>query len=77
MSQQKLSPSVIFLSSFQENIDAVLARQGGRCWTLNSAMHVLLKELDFNVTPILGSVAKQGGNDHMSNLVSQNQSKSG
>ena len=54
----------------QDNLDAVCARLGGRCWTLNSVMYVLLKELGYDVTPQLGSVAMEGDNNHMFNMVS-------
>ena len=55
--------------TLQENIEAVFAQLGGRCWTLNSAMYVLLKELGFDVKPIIGSVYEEGMNNHMMNLV--------
>ena len=53
----------------EENIDAVFKGTGGRCWTINSAMHMILKQLGFDVEAIIGSVEKLGAHNNMMNLV--------
>ena len=55
--------------TLDENIDAVFQGIGGRCWTMNSAMHVILKALGYEVECILGSAGVNGRNDHMMNIV--------
>lgn len=45
------------MPTIQENINTALSGIGGRCWTLNSVMYVVLKELGFKVIPSLASVA--------------------
>ena len=55
--------------TLQEDIEAVFSQHGGRCWTLNSVMYILLKELGFDAKSIISSVYEEGGNNHIMILV--------
>ena len=55
--------------SVEENVKSVYSGIGGRCWTVCSAMHVILKQLGFQPEAIIGSVLVKGLNDHAMNMV--------
>lgn len=55
--------------SMDENIAAVLRKEGGRCWTLNGAMHVILHQLGYAPLAIMGGVATREPLVHLMNLV--------
>ena len=57
------------LPTLQDNIEAVFAQLGGRCWTLNTVMYVLLKELGYDTRPIIGSAYEDGRYNHIMILV--------
>ncbi len=55
--------------SLEENIKGFLSCRGGMCWTLNSAMYVILETLGYDVISVLASVFEEGTDDHAVSIV--------
>ena len=66
VSQLSIDPDKRVAPTLEENIQFGLTCEGGRCWTMNSFMCVLLDVLGYNVYPGLSSIAVniKGGHDH-------------
>jgi hypothetical protein len=45
------------LPTVEQVVEAVLSSEGGLCWTVNAGFYVIMKELGYDVTPILGAIA--------------------
>ena len=58
------------MPTMQENIDNVISGIGGLCWTLNSVLFVILKELGFDALLISGSIVDENRAPHVMVLVS-------
>lgn len=61
--------------SIEENVQFGLSTEGGRCWTLNSFMCILLDAIGYHVYPIIASVGIRNAPNHavviVTNLVKE------
>ena len=55
--------------TIEECLESVFREEGGMCWTLNGAMHVILAQLGYRPDGILGAVGRPTRPQHMMNLV--------
>ena len=59
-----LDPNDRRMPSVEDNIKAILHLQGGRCWTTNTTLGLVLGALGYNMSLCVGSVCAQGLNNH-------------
>ncbi len=62
-------PGVRIAPSMQENVQFCLSTEGGRCWTLNTFVCVLLDALGYEVYPVISSVAVPDTPNHALTIV--------
>ena len=53
----------------EESLDCVMRLEGGRCWSLNAAMHEILSELGYTVEALVGTVGQEDYPEHTMVLV--------
>ena len=68
VTQMAVEPALRKMPSMEENVAYILSLQGGRCWTQNTSMHVLLTALGYDARLLVGTVFKPG-EDHAIVLV--------
>ena len=56
VTQMAVEPALRKMPSMEENVAYILSLQGGRCWTQNTSMHVLLTALGYDARLLIGSV---------------------
>ena len=68
VTQMAVEPALRKMPSMEENVAYILSLQGGRCWTQNTSMHVLLTALGYDARLLAGSVFRTA-DDHAIVLV--------